>query len=112
MGVGAKLNGTTLAVKVNGEFDIMTAEEFKRTVDVFLDGRHARSLLVDLSGVTFIDSSGLGAILGRYKKVEQQKGKMVIACPKAQVKKILEVSGIDKVVRIYNDRQSAWSQLS
>ncbi len=111
MRVRAQLNGTTLAVKVSGEFDIMAAEEFKETVDVFLDGGRAKFLMIDLGGVTFIDSSGLGAILGRYKKVDQLKGKMVIACPRAQVKKILTVSGIDKIVGIYSDKKSALSQL-
>ena len=112
MRVKAELKGTTLSVKVAGEFDIIIAEEFKKTVDSYLDTGLAKYLLVDLSQVTFIDSSGLGAILGRYKKVEHLKGKMVIAGPKIQVKRILEVSGINKVIGIYKDRNSAMSQLS
>lgn len=112
MTVSAELTGNILAVKVTGEFDIVAAEEFKFKVDSFLETHRAKSLFVDLGGVTFIDSSGLGAILGRYKKVDQLKGKMVIACPRIQVKKILSVSGIDKIVGIYSDKGSAWSQLS
>lgn len=111
MRVKAELKGTTLSVKVTGEFDMIIADEFKRTVDSYLDSGLARYLLVDLSQVTFIDSSGLGAILGRYKKVQHLKGKMVIAGPQIQVKKILEVSGINRVIGIFKDRDSAMSQL-
>ena len=111
MRVKAVLNGKTLVVKVTGEFDIIIAEEFKKIVDSFLDTNMAKYLLIDLSDVAFIDSSGLGAILGRYKKVDSMKGKMVIAGPQVQVKKILEVSGINQIIGIYNDKTSALSQL-
>lgn len=111
MRVKTRLKGTTLSVKVTGEFDMVIADEFKKNVDSFLDSHLAKYLLVDLSEVTFIDSSGLGAILGRYKKIEHLKGKMVIAGPQPQVKKILEVSGITRVIDIYQDKKSAISQL-
>ena len=111
MRVKTKLKVTTLSVKVTGEFDMIIADEFRKSVDSFLDSHLARYLLIDLSEVTFIDSSGLGAILGRYKKIEQVKGKMVIAGPQLHVKKILEVSGINKVIGIYQDKNSAMSQL-
>lgn len=109
--VKAQLKGTTLVVKITGEFDMIIADEFKKTVDSYLDSRLAKYLLVDLGSVSFIDSSGLGALLGRYKKVESLKGKMVIAGPQRQVRKILEVSGINRVIGIYQDKTSAMSQL-
>lgn len=112
MAVKTDLKGTTLVVRVTGEFDMIIAEEFKKRVDNYLDNHSARFLLVDLGGVTFIDSSGLGALLGRYKKVENLKGKMVIAGPRVQVKKILEVSGINRIIGIYQDKKSALSQLT
>ncbi len=111
MRVEAELKGTTLVVKVTGEFDMIIADEFKKTVDSYLDSRLARYLVVDLGSVSFIDSSGLGAILGRYKKVESMQGKMVIAGPQSQVRRILEVSGINRVIGIYNNKRSAFSQL-
>lgn len=111
MRVKADLKGNTLVVKVKGEFDMIIAEEFKKTVDSYLDSGLAKYLLIDLGSVSFIDSSGLGAILGRYKKVENLKGKMVIAAPPRQVRKILEVSGINRVIGIYQDKNSAFSQL-
>lgn len=111
MKVKAELKGTTLIVKVTGEFDIIIADEFKKIVDSYLDSNKGRNLLIDLKEVTFIDSSGLGAILGRYKKVESLKGKLVIAGPRLQVKKILRVSGINKIIGIYKDKNSALNQL-
>lgn len=112
MKVNAQLNGKTLVVKVAGEFDIIIAEEFRKIIDSYLDSNKAKYLLVDLGAVTFIDSSGLGAILGRYKKIDYLNGKMVIAGPQVQVKRILEVSGINRIIGIYKDKNSALSQLS
>lgn len=112
MEVKAQLKGSTLIIKVTGEFDMTLADEFRKTADSYLDIGMAKNLLIDLSDVAFIDSSGLGAILGRYKKVQSLKGKIVLAGPRPQVEKILEVSGVNRVIGIYDDKNSALSHLS
>jgi stage II sporulation protein AA (anti-sigma F factor antagonist) len=109
--VSAHLKGSTLLVEVAGEFDMTLTEEFRTTVDSYLDTGMAKFLLIDLSKVTFIDSSGLGAILGRYKKIQGLKGKIVLVGPHSQVKRILNVSGINTIIGIYEDKKSALNHL-
>ena len=58
-------------------------------------------MILDLGGVSFIDSSGLGFILGRYKKIKSQKGKMYIVRARPSVGRILELSGITKLIPVY-----------
>lgn len=97
----------TLVVKVSGELDLSTAEQFKLQIEQDIKQWKAKNLILDLNGVNFIDSSGLGVILGRYKTVTQNNGNMAIVKPKASVKKILELSGILRIIKIYKDVDAA-----
>jgi len=102
----------TLILRLKGEFDMLTADEFRSAVDNYFDGEKVKNLILDISKVSFMDSSGLGAILARYKKIRQLKGSMVIVGAKPQVKKVLELSGIMKIIGIYDDEKSAMMGLS
>lgn len=97
----------TLVVKVSGELDLSTAEQFKLQVEQALEHWKAKNLILDLSGVNFIDSSGLGVILGRYKTITQNNGFIAIVKPKASVKKVLELSGILRIINLYKDVNTA-----
>ncbi|HBT20474.1 MAG TPA: anti-sigma F factor antagonist [Peptococcaceae bacterium] len=97
----------TLFLRLKGEFDMLTADEFRSAVDDHFDGKRVKNLILDISKVSFIDSSGLGAILARYKKIKQLNGNMVIVGAKPQVKRVLELSGVVKIIEVYDDEKSA-----
>ncbi len=97
----------TLVVKVTGELDLVTAEEFRRMVDLELERRQVRHLVLNLAGVSFIDSSGLGAILGRYKKLKSNGGNIVIAAARPPVFKILQLSGFPKIMSFCESEKDA-----
>lgn len=92
--------GGNLVVRLKGELDLLTADEFRRTVEEALDRTGARNLYLNLEGVTFIDSSGLGVILGRFKRISQMKGRMGIIGPTPAVRPILELSGIFRIMPV------------
>lgn len=85
-------------VRLAGELDEHTAAQFREAVERELDDSGSSNLLLDLSDVTFIDSSGLGALLGRYKRVSQAEGRMAIIAASPQVRRILELSGLLKII--------------
>ncbi len=88
-------DGLTLIAKVSGDLDMVTGTELKKTVDQMWDQNEMLNCLVlDLTKVDFNDSTGLGAILGRYKKVNMRNGSMIIIGAKGRVKEDLEISGI------------------
>ncbi|MGE5560072.1 MAG: anti-sigma factor antagonist [Chloroflexota bacterium] len=87
-----------LLVRLAGELDEHTATQFREAVEARLDEDGDRDLLLDLAAVTFIDSSGLGAILGRYKRISQAERKMAFAAASPQVRRILELSGLLKII--------------
>ncbi|MDP2871334.1 MAG: anti-sigma factor antagonist [Bacillota bacterium] len=96
----------TLLVSVAGELDLETAPRLRTLVDSELAQSGARNLLLDLAGVSFLDSSGLGAILGRYRTVAAAGGRMGIAGARTGVKRILRLSGVAQIVSLFNTRET------
>ena len=90
--------GGSLVVKLRGEIDQHCAEEIRGEIDRELDMRHSTSLIIDLGDVEFMDSSGLGLIMGRYKKITARGGRLMLARPNSSVDRLLELSGIKKLI--------------
>lgn len=90
--------GTTLVVKLAGEIDHHSAPELKSEIDRAIGLRSIINLVLDFEGVTFMDSSGIGVIIGRYKQIQARGGKTMIIRVKPQVDKVLEISGVKKLL--------------
>ena len=90
--------GTTLVVKLSGEIDQSCAEEIRSDIDREITLRHVQNLILDFAAVEFMDSSGLGMIIGRYKQMKARGGKTMIIRAKPQVDKILSLSGLKKII--------------
>ncbi len=95
----------TLVVKLKGELDLVIADKLRKEIDLRLEDGNIRNLIINLEKVNFIDSSGLGVILGRYKKIASASGRMFIVGANPAVEKILVFSGINKLVPIYSNEQ-------
>ncbi|MDD3364156.1 MAG: anti-sigma F factor antagonist [Syntrophomonas sp.] len=95
----------TLLVRVKGEMDMLVAEKLRKEIDRKLETKQITNLVINLEKVTFIDSSGLGVIIGRYKKISSVSGKMYIVGASTSVRKILMFSGINKLISLYNNEQ-------
>jgi stage II sporulation protein AA (anti-sigma F factor antagonist) len=88
--------------RIKGEIDLATADELREIIDERLKKDSYKAIILDLGGVSFIDSSGLGFILGRYKKITGQGGKMYIVRARPSVSRVLELSGIKKLITVYD----------
>jgi stage II sporulation protein AA (anti-sigma F factor antagonist) len=100
--------GPNLIVQVDGELDLETSPLFREKVESKLNQYEmVKHLILDLKKVNFIDSSGLGAILGRFKRLSQQGGRLSAVNVSPQVRRIFELSGLLKIMEIYSDRQQA-----
>ncbi|CFX51424.1 Anti-sigma F factor antagonist [Syntrophomonas zehnderi OL-4] len=105
MDIEMKQVRNTLIVKLKGELDMQVADKLRKELDKKLENEKIENLIINLGKVTFIDSSGLGVIIGRYKKVSSRKGKMYIVGANPSVEKILVFCGINKLVPIYGSEQ-------
>lgn len=100
--------GSNLIVTLDGELDLETSPEFRTLVENKLDQYQTiRHLILDLKKVNFIDSSGLGVILGRFKRLSQEGGRLSAINVSDQIRRIFELSGLLKIMDIYNDRRQA-----
>jgi len=96
--VEMQLKHKILVVSLNGELDISSSDELRYKIDRALDEKPVKHLVLDLSRVSFIDSSGLGVILGRYKRVDRNGGKIVIVGLQPQVRRVMQLSGLLKLM--------------
>jgi stage II sporulation protein AA (anti-sigma F factor antagonist) len=105
--VACEQRGPRLIVRVAGELDLGSAPAFRSQVDDWLDRTRCRQLLLNLRRVTFIDSVGLGAILGRLRHLQRIGGAMAIVEPAGPARTVLHVGGLGRVAAIFPTEQKA-----
>ncbi len=99
MSAEARKMGRSLVVRLAGELDLHTAIQFREVVESRLDADDSlTSLILNMSRVEFVDSSGLGAILGRYKRISQRGGQVYLVRVQPRVRRIFELSGLFKIL--------------
>ena len=89
-----------LNIKIKGDIDHHTAKEVRADIDTLVLESSPKELVLDLSGVEFMDSSGLGLVLGRYKKQSDFGRKMKIINPTRRIVQILQLAGVEKIIKI------------
>lgn len=105
MDIELKMIRNTLIIRLQGEFDLVNAENIRSLIDEKLQEKQINNLILNLNKVSFVDSSGLGVILGRYKKVKANNGQMYIVGAQPVVKKILTLSGINKLIPLFSNER-------
>ena len=80
-----------------GELDAFTVSQFRQTLAELASSPH---LLIDLSGVPFVDSAGLGALIGGIRRTRELGGDVVLACPRPSMARLLRTTGLDHIVTI------------
>jgi anti-sigma B factor antagonist len=93
-------------VEVHGQADLHTASELRSAMNEAMD-RGAVSLVVDLSEATFIDSMTLGVLLGAVKRLRPSGGGVSVVCTDPHIRRIFEITLLDRVFALHDDRQAA-----
>lgn len=108
MDMQIEFSGRTMLVRLYGEIDLAGADSLRRDLETGLDNHpEARNIVVNFSNVEYIDSSGLGVLLGRYRRISANGGKMLIVGAAANVRKILEMSGLLGIMPEYPTESDA-----
>lgn len=103
--------GTTLVISIIGELDHHSAEHIRQKIDGELIKSTTKNIIFDFSKLSFMDSSGIGVLIGRYKNIQKLNGKAVIVKANAQIKRVLEMSGILKIMTLYDSLDAAFDAL-
>jgi anti-sigma B factor antagonist len=91
---------------VRGEVDVYTAPRLReRLVEMVSQGQHR--VIVDLEGVDFLDSTGLGVLVGGLKRLRSHEGDLTLVCTQRRILKVFEITGLTKVFAIYDSVEAA-----
>lgn len=102
----------TLIVSIGGEIDHHTCQDVKDDIERAYGKGIYKNIAFDLEKVEFMDSSGIGLLMGRVKSTALLGGQVVVYNASAQLESLLNMSGIGKVVRIYKDKVQALNALA
>ncbi len=91
-----------MMAKIIGDIDHHTAKDIREDIDTALFDHKPKVLYLDYKEVTFMDSSGIGLIMGRYKQMQLLEGELRVINVSAQLKKVMRVAGLDKLAVIEN----------
>jgi anti-sigma B factor antagonist len=93
-------------IEVGGEIDVYTAPRLREAVVAAIDEGHRR-LIVDIEKVDFLDSTGLGVLVGALKRVRADDGSLDIVCTHERLLKIFQITGLDKVFGLHSSVEAA-----
>lgn len=93
-------------IELNGEVDVYTAPKVKSSL-IELVNDEKFNIIVDLDDVDFMDSSGLGVLVGGLKRVKPHNGTISIVCTKEKILKIFRITGLTKVFPIFENQEIA-----
>ncbi|MFD0586841.1 anti-sigma F factor antagonist [Paenibacillus sp. GCM10027627] len=100
-----------LIVRLYGELDHHTANVVRIKMEEALIRENVSHVILSLKELQFMDSSGLGVILGRYKQVKGKGGKMVVCDVNPGVHRLFELSGLFKIISVHDSERSAITSL-
>lgn len=96
-------DGVAVAV-LSGEIDHHNAKEIRQQLDKYIISVQPKELAIDFRNISFMDSSGIGLIMGRYKLIHECGGSLVVRNPQSYIRRVLKLSGIERLVRITGDK--------
>ena len=95
-----------LLVRLTGELDQCSASGIRRDLDALLTDPRIRHLVIDLNDMPFMDSSGLGVILGRYRAMQTRGGTVSLMHLSPQVKRVYDLSGLARIIPVIGEEEA------
>jgi anti-sigma B factor antagonist len=105
-----EIDRRTQLIQLGGEVDLHSAPRFKEVMTGVIDGGK-KQLVVDLSTATFIDSTTLGVLVGGEKRLRGDGGSLSLVCPDRDIRKVFEITGLDRVFSMHDSRDEALSRV-
>ena len=105
MDIRARDTDRELLLEFSGEMDHHGARNALKEVEIAIDAALPRSLILDFAGVTFMDSSGIAVILKTDRLLRQTGGALALSGVPGQVRRVLDVAGLSKIVPVLDDRE-------
>lgn len=102
-----KMIDNTVIVMLEGELDHSNCTDVRKKIDKEILAGKVKNIIFDYENLDFMDSSGIGVIIGRYKKLLSFNGKVAIVNMKPQVKALYDICGLHKIIAAFNSVEDA-----
>jgi len=100
MPIQIQSDGQTVTAYLSGEIDHHAATEMRTAIDAHLMGGDVKLLVMDFGDVTFMDSSGIGLVMGRYRQIRYNDGQLHIVNPSPHIYKVMRIAGLERLAVI------------
>jgi stage II sporulation protein AA (anti-sigma F factor antagonist) len=109
--IETEVKNKTLIVRLKGELDHHSADRVKARMEAAIESGQGEHIILSMKDLTFMDSSGLGVIIGRYKQITSRGGRMIVCDVSPPVYRLFEMSGLFKILSIEKNESLALSSL-
>jgi anti-sigma B factor antagonist len=100
----------THVINVRGEIHVQTAPRFSQRLSEAIDSGNT-AIVLDLSAVEFIDSTGLSVLLSGLRRVTQQQGRLALVCANPTVLRLFQITSLDETFDIFPERAAAFAHV-
>jgi anti-sigma B factor antagonist len=104
------VDARTSVIAVDGEIHVSTAPEFSGLLNASIEAGHV-AIVLDLTGVLFIDSTGLSVLLNALRRITRAGGRMAIVCTNPTVLRLFEITRLDSTFAIHRDVEPALAEV-
>jgi anti-sigma B factor antagonist len=101
-----RTEGDKAVLAVRGSVDLTTAPALRTRLAELIDDGHV-CIVVDLADTDFLDSTGLGALVAALKRLRMKDGEIRVVCTTGHVRKVFEITSLDRVFQMHESRESA-----
>jgi len=111
LNIEMEVKNDVLCIRLSGELDHHSADELREKATMAIENDGIRHIILNLESLSFMDSSGLGVILGRYKQIKQLHGEMVVCAISPAIQRLFDMSGLFKIIRLEPTEEFALQRL-
>lgn len=107
LSVQLTIRGSTLVMRLKGDLDQASIDNLKRKTIEIIDKYFIKNIVFNFEQVTFMDSSGIGYIIGRYTQVKHRRGRIIICSMNNIVERIFNLSGLKRICEVADNEDMA-----
>lgn len=100
MSVEIRTTGSTVTAYLSGELDHHTAREMREAIDSSVELNMPSTLVLNFKNISFMDSSGIGLVMGRYRIISKTGGELHITGTSPQIHKVMKLAGIERLAKL------------
>ncbi len=93
-------SGNMVTAKLSGELDHHSAKSIREQIDCEVEAVQPDKLFLDFKDITFMDSSGIGLVMGRYRLMQLHGGEVIILNPSPSIRKVMRLAGLGRLAKI------------